>query len=268
MPSETFLGAILEGKKTKTRNPSEHHAFKEMHDWIHFFDKRPTSFCHVVPPAFIFDYEHSAIVYISPSIAHLIGYENKIFLGPNGIIKFVDLIHPNDFKIYNEQIFPKEMHLLNTLPYKKTSELIFSTTLRVNQVSGTYKTLLIKKGFIINDKTKTPAYEFGILQDVSAIKKELSITHTIERFVEAKDCASYTKVLSEDYFPEIDANILSAREKEILVKLSLGTKRREVGEKLFISDNTVANHIKTILRKTNSKNIREAIAICKLNGII
>ena len=76
------------------------------------------------------------------------------------------------------------------------------------------------------------------------------------------------KVVTEDYFPEMHANILSAREKEILINLAIGTKRKDVGAKLFISDNTVANHIKAILRKTNSKNIREAIALCKMNGII
>lgn len=272
MQYQSFLGAIIDGGKGNklTRDVFfENNTFsKEILDWINFFDKRPPSFCHVVPAAFIFDYTTSDIKYISPSIAHLIGFEDRIFMEPNGIVKFIDLMHPNDFKIYNEQIFPKELKVLSTTPFKDSSELIFSTTLRMTQQNGAYKTLLMKKGFIINEENKMPVYEFGILLDISAIKKELSITHTIERFIHSKDCSSYSKISSEDYFPEMDAHILSAREKEILVNLSLGIKRKDVGKKLFISDNTVANHIKTILRKTNSKNIREAIAICKKNGII
>jgi DNA-binding CsgD family transcriptional regulator len=272
MSLESFLGAILSGEKNEDSASNVflgNGAFsKEINEWIHFFDKRPPSFCHVIPAAFIFSYERSTITYISPSITHLTGYDNKQFLGKNGIVKFIDLIHPNDFKIYNEQIFPKEMNMLSSIHHSHASEFIFSTTLRISQLNGPYKTLLMKKGFVINEEKKTPVYEFGILLDISAIKRELSITHTIERFINENDCASYTKISSEDYFPDMNANILSAREKEILINLSLGTKRKEVGEKLFISDNTVANHIKTILRKTNSKNIREAIAICKMNGII
>jgi DNA-binding CsgD family transcriptional regulator len=272
MPFNSFLGAIVyAGKRKKTSNENSLKSSplsKEMLQWIQFFDNRPPSFCHVVPTAYILDYKKSAIIYISPSIRHLIGFDDKSFTGENGFVKFIDLIHPNDFKVYNEQIFPKEAKLLNTVSYKESAELIFSTTLRVNQVSGGYRTLLLKKGYVTHKTDRLPMFEFGTLSDITPLKKELSITHTIERFKEAEDCASYTRVLSEDYFPDIDANIISGREKEILVLLSLGIKRKDVGTKLYISENTVANHIKTILRKTNSKNIREAIAICKMNGII
>jgi DNA-binding CsgD family transcriptional regulator len=272
MPLESFLGAILNGEKNNRKAndiiPSDSIFGKEIREWMQFFDKRPHSFCHVIPAAFIFNYHSSTVTYISPSIAHLIGYENKVFLGKNGMVKFIDLIHPNDFKIYNEQIFPKEMGMLSSVAYERSSEFIFSTTLRINQLSGSYKTLLMKKGFVLDEEKKMPVYEFGILLDISAIKRELSITHTIERFWNEEDCASYSKVSTEDYFPEMDATILSSREKEILTNLSLGIKRKDVGAKLYISDNTVANHIKTILRKTNSKNVREAIAICKMNGVI
>src|SRR4051812_1202426 len=121
MPLESFLGAILNGEKNN-RNvhdiiPSESVFGREITEWIQFFDKRPPSFCHVIPAAFIFNYHNSSVTYFSPSIAHLIGYDNKVFLGKNGMVKFIDLIHPNDFKIYNEQIFPKEMNMLNSVPH-------------------------------------------------------------------------------------------------------------------------------------------------------
>ena len=137
----------------------------------------------------------------------------------------------------------------------------------MKQGNGLYKNLLMKKVFIIDPEARQPLFEIGTLTDISSFKKELSITHNIERLYKS-GFSSYMKVVTEDYFPEMHENILSAREKEILTHLSTGTKRKEVGVKLFISDNTVANHIKTILRKTNSQNIREAIAICKMNGII
>lgn len=47
-------------------------------------------------------------------------------------------------------------------------------------------------------------------------------------------------------------NILSKREREILVLILEGEENNEIGKKLFISVNTVKTHIKNILRKTET----------------
>ncbi|MCD6012513.1 MAG: regulatory protein LuxR [Flavipsychrobacter sp.] len=271
MPLKTFLGAILDGGEQKMKGEAnfDKRTFDdEVLSWAKYFDSCHDTLCHVVPTTFIIDYKKSEIVYMSSSIENLLGVDRTGLLGRGGVVKFVDLVNPNDFKVYNEQIFPKQMTYLQTVPHEEAADIVFSNTLRIRQNNGHYKTLLIRKCFIIRKEDGYPLFEFGTLTDTSALKKELSINHTIERFRRGAEYPLYMKVVSEDYFPEMDANLLTAREKEILNNLSLGIKRKDVGKKLFISDNTVANHIKTILRKTNSKNIREAIAICKMNGII
>ena len=47
---------------------------------------------------------------------------------------------------------------------------------------------------------------------------------------------------------------LSQREKEIIELLLLGKKNEEIGDQLFISPNTVKNHVHNIYRKLNIKN--------------
>lgn len=51
---------------------------------------------------------------------------------------------------------------------------------------------------------------------------------------------------------------LSAREWEVLELVATGSSNREIGEKLFISQNTVANHVRAILQKTGCANRTEA----------
>ena len=271
MNFKSFVEAILylrDDKKNNNGRGNNEKLYTEIQNWTALLDSGPEVMTSVMPCLFIFDYKRSEMIYFSSSIFQLLGIDKASLLGSNGIIRFMDLINPNDFKVYNDLIFPKDMNYLKSLSYEEAKNVTFSNNFRIKHGNGLYKNILMKKAFINDRETNMPLFELGVLIDISSIKKELSITHTIERLQKGTDSPSYAKVLSEDYFPEMHESILSGREKEILTHLSMGTKRKEVGVKLFISDNTVANHIKTILRKTNSQNIREAIAICKMNGII
>ncbi len=268
---KSFVETILDLRKSEGKISNDRNLpgiYAKILNWTKSLDCTDLPVAQVVPCLFIFDYMRSEMIYFSPSIRNLLGIESSTLMGSNGIIKFMDLVNPNDFKIYNYQIFPKDMVNLRSSPFDEANEMVCSNNFRMKQSNGLYKNLLMKKVFVTDPETRQPLLELGSLTDISSFKKELSITHTIERMHGGDGFSSYLKVVTEDYFPEMHANILSAREKEILSHLSMGTKRKEVGVKLFITDNTVANHIKTILRKTNSQNIREAIAICKMNGII
>jgi DNA-binding NarL/FixJ family response regulator len=51
---------------------------------------------------------------------------------------------------------------------------------------------------------------------------------------------------------------LSAREWEVLELVATGCTNREIGVKLYISPNTAANHVRSILQKTGCANRTEA----------
>lgn len=53
---------------------------------------------------------------------------------------------------------------------------------------------------------------------------------------------------------------LSAREAEVLVLVAAGRSNRDIADALFISPNTAANHVRSILQKTGSTNRTEAAA--------
>jgi DNA-binding NarL/FixJ family response regulator len=60
---------------------------------------------------------------------------------------------------------------------------------------------------------------------------------------------------------------LSLREVEILRLVARGLSNRQIGAELFISEHTVANHIRSILRKTRCANRTEATAYAHRRGL-
>ena len=53
---------------------------------------------------------------------------------------------------------------------------------------------------------------------------------------------------------------LTRREKEIRFLISEGLSSKQVAERLFISEYTVANHRKNILKKKGVRSIKEIVA--------
>ncbi|MEM1127167.1 MAG: response regulator transcription factor [Bacteroidota bacterium] len=64
------------------------------------------------------------------------------------------------------------------------------------------------------------------------------------------------------------ASELSKREKEVLNLLALGKSNAEIAEKLFISDNTVRNHLASLYSKIGVSSAREAVAWAWREGFI
>jgi len=62
--------------------------------------------------------------------------------------------------------------------------------------------------------------------------------------------------------------LLSNREKEVLIHIEAGLSYKQIGEKLYISRNTVHSHIKNIYEKLQAKNKQEAILQARDKGIL
>jgi DNA-binding CsgD family transcriptional regulator len=61
---------------------------------------------------------------------------------------------------------------------------------------------------------------------------------------------------------------LSARELEVLRLVAQGQSNRKIGQELSISQHTVANHIRSILRKTGSANRTDAASYAHSRGLV
>ncbi|MDQ3431145.1 MAG: AAA family ATPase, partial [Actinomycetota bacterium] len=61
---------------------------------------------------------------------------------------------------------------------------------------------------------------------------------------------------------------LSARELEVMRLLGEGLSNREIAERLFITENTAANHVRSILMKTGSGNRTQAAIYAATHGLL
>jgi DNA-binding NarL/FixJ family response regulator len=61
---------------------------------------------------------------------------------------------------------------------------------------------------------------------------------------------------------------LTAREVEVLQRVAAGNRNRDIGELLFISEETVKVHVKHIMDKLGAKDRTQAISIAARRGII
>jgi DNA-binding NarL/FixJ family response regulator len=61
---------------------------------------------------------------------------------------------------------------------------------------------------------------------------------------------------------------LTAREIEVLQRVADGNRNREIGQQLFIAEDTVKRHRKTMMQKLNAKDRTQAITIAVRRGII
>ena len=80
----------------------------------------------------------------------------------------------------------------------------------------------------------------------------------------ASDTELDTTALGSPAYP----NDLTEREVEVLRLVATGKSNRDIGEELFITPNTVANHVKNILSKTASANRTEAAAFARDRGLL
>jgi DNA-binding NarL/FixJ family response regulator len=55
---------------------------------------------------------------------------------------------------------------------------------------------------------------------------------------------------------------------EILRLVAGGLRNRQIGEQLYISEHTVANHVRSILRKTGASNRTEAAGYAYRNALV
>jgi ATP/maltotriose-dependent transcriptional regulator MalT len=90
--------------------------------------------------------------------------------------------------------------------------------------------------------------------ELAARALDLAERHGMSRLAEQCRALPHTSTLVRPELPDG----LSAREVEVLRLIAAGSSNRDIGERLHISTNTAANHVRSILQKTGSANRAEA----------
>jgi DNA-binding NarL/FixJ family response regulator len=103
----------------------------------------------------------------------------------------------------------------------------------------------------------------SLLDAALAISLELGM-HTLEERIVALRARDRSQPRSPQPYP----GGLTQREVEVLRLIAVGMSNRDIANALFVSPNTVASHVRSILTKTNTANRTEAAAYARHHNLL
>ncbi|MDQ0108533.1 DNA-binding CsgD family transcriptional regulator [Chitinophaga terrae (ex Kim and Jung 2007)] len=220
------------------------------------FEQLGNTMLNTAPLYFLIDYTKSQYLLMTNSTLEITNRDPREFL-EGGIPMLKSIYQPDDFRIYNEKIFPVNLRFLQSQPQAIHHEFIFSYNFRIKHKNGNMVPILQRGCYLTSPVTGLPIYSLGMVTDISPLKKDRIIYQTIERRTE-----NGRQLLEENYYyPYEEDSQLSSQELRVLGYMAEGLSSKQIAWKLNIAENTVNNHRKNMLKKTNTKNVAELIAV-------
>lgn len=240
---------------------------QEIANLLKQFNQYPVSFSAFMPTFFALDYSKKEYLFMTDSVKMLSGHHPKEVLegGLDWLIN--DIWQRNFFNIFNTKIFPAFVNFFKTVPQTEHHKYVFSYNNRMKCRNGSWVDILQKASYITSEETGLPLYCLGMFVNISAIKKDNLMVHTIEKI--DHPISINNRTIKTDYFyPYEEDALLSRQEKNVLGCMADGLSSKMIAHKLKISENTVSNHRQNMLRKSNTKNVAELVAFAVRNRII
>jgi DNA-binding CsgD family transcriptional regulator len=214
------------------------------------------------PAVYILDYRCGRYLKMSGNFGE---HPSEVFLN-DGINKFVDVYDKQQFQVFNEQIFPDRLNILNTIDYREHTNYVFSGSLTIQNASGVPVNYL-QRNFYLSDTDGHPLISIGIFIEMEHYHSGGQMWQTVHQL--GSDGVMINPALFNKTYPISPCNnVFSKREKEVLLWMSNGLSSKMIAGKLFLSEHTVINHRRNMQDKTKSANAIALIKYAIENGAI
>ena len=148
------------------------------------------------------------------------------------------------------------LQVLEEIKYQKLDVKVLILTIH-NEIEYLLKAMDIGiNGYVLKDS------EFSLL------KKAISEVYKGNSFIQPSLTPMLRQSLLKRKEEEKDDNALTRREIQVLKLLAEGLYNREIGEKLFISEKTVKNHVSSIFKKIGVTDRTQAAVYAIKNNIV
>lgn len=184
-------------------------------------------------------------------------YHRYLFKDEDGTYRDMQ-IHPDDIDAVVKNAISVLRHIFSQKEHIAHSKLIRQYRVRIN---GIYKRITEEMQIIEADPAGNPWLSLSIV-NISPDQEEPFMVRS--QLVDTKTGDTFTPL---DDLYDCDT-ILTAREIEILKKISQGLLSKEISDMLGLSVHTVNTHRQRILAKLNVNNSIEAVKYATVLGII
>ena len=184
-------------------------------------------------------------------------YHRYLFKDEDGTYRDMQ-IHPDDMDAVVKNAISVLRHIFSQQTHIANSKLIRQYRVRIN---GIYKRITEEMQIIETDPAGNPWLSLSIV-NISPDQEEPFIVRS--KLIDTKTGDTFTPL--DDLYDR--DTILTAREIEVLKKISQGLLSKEISDILGLSVHTVNTHRQRILAKLNVNNSSEAVKYATVLGII
>jgi len=188
---------------------------------------------------------------VSREIETVLGYDPIEFK----MLTLMDVIH-NDDRPYFLNFENKAADFFANLPVESLMKYKISYDYRVRKSNGGYIRILHQSSVIEHDDNGGIIRTFSVHTDISHLKPEGKPVLSI---IGLEGEPSYIDVDVEKKFA-VSKELLSKREKQILILITEGKLSKQISEILSISKLTVDTHRNNMLARNSLKNTSELVA--------
>jgi len=213
----------------------------------------------------VLDFSTQRYIYMSENVKSMIGYSCEEFY-EQGLQKTISLFPEEQLKIIHNDIFPIMFDFFdNCKTLDEIKDLRVTFNYNAFRADGSLGSYLQQLSVIHGDDCKKARIALMVVTDISDFKQDRGITLGISR----KNAEGvYNPIFTKNYLADSGLNILSMREREILNLIKQGKSSTKISSMLNISEHTVYNHRKNMLKKMGAKNIVELLSKSMDHGLL
>ncbi len=209
--------------------------------------------------SFIIDFVTMEYLFMSESIFHVTGHQKW---KEKGVEFAMSLYHPEDEQMAKKIHVKQTDHMLS-VPKEDRGKYKYTHDFRIRHADGHYIRVNHHAIFLHFDDGGNPLSSLCICNDITELKKNTTLNFEISKL----NMQGGFNVILKEYYPLLNNLDITSREYEVLSHLANGSSSKEIAEELFISEHTVRDHRKNMLKKNNAKTVGELISLAHQNDL-
>ncbi len=212
----------------------------------------------------IYNYNTFKPEYITDNVQEIMGFSKEAYLSQGSKLMFNSL-HPShaDFPLTTSKALETLFQISE--PQEKNNVLGTCCGLKFNHVQKGIIRIVIQQYFIKSSHHQIPLRVISTMQDVTHLMKGDCYWFRVIYGDRHQKAILYR---NDDIKNEQQTDIISQREKEVLLLIAQGKEADTIAEMLAISRNTVNNHRQNLLDKICSKDTTALIELARICQLI